>query len=220
MYVIIIGCGSVGHYIATALLGMNHEVLAIEKDLAICKQVTEELGSVISHGDGSHLGLLRDVGVDRADLLIAATGKDEDNLVACQIAKKHFGIPRTVSLVNHPANEPLFKLVGVDSTINTVHLIASKVEESVPEHPLVHRPRLRNPNVEMVSIFIPPDAAVVSQSLENIQLPPNSFICLVVKNEGPRLPSNGLQLEAEDEVVAITIPEEERTLYTVLTEVR
>ena len=219
MYVVIIGCGSIGHYLATALLGLDHEVLTIEKDMRICKQITEELGSVIFHGDGSRLGTLRDTGVDRADLLIATTGQDADNLVACQVAKKQFGTPRTVALVNNPANEPLFKLVGIDATINTVHLIASKIDESVPEHPLVHRPRLRNPNVEMVSIFIPPDAAVVSKALEDIQLPPNSFICLVVKTEGPRLPSNGLELEAEDEVVAITISEEEHTLYTVLTEV-
>ncbi len=219
MYVIIIGCGNVGYHLATSLLSMGHEVLGIEKNIDLCQRITDELGSVIFHGNGSQVRVLKEAGAKRADLLIAATGNDEDNLVACQVAKKQFGTPRTVALVNHPENEPLFKLLGVDATINTVHMIASKVEESIPEHPLVHRPRLRNPNVEMVSIFIPPDAAVVAKPLEQFQLPPNSFICLVVKVEGPRLPSEELVLEAEDEVVAITVSEEEQTLYEVLTEV-
>ncbi len=217
MYIVIVGCGRVGYYLTTSVLGMGHEVLAIEKNLELCQRITDELGSVIFHGDGSQVRVLKQAGAKRADLLIATTDRDEDNLAACQVAKNLFATPRTIALVNHPENDPLFNLLGVDVTINTVRLVASRVEERIPEHPLVHRSGLRNSDTEMVSIYIPPDAAVVAKPLGEIELPPNSFICLVVKAEGPRLPSEDVKLEAEDEVLAVTVSQEEQLLYEVLT---
>ena len=219
MYIVIVGCGKLGYYLANSLLSIGHEVLAVEKDPELCQRITDELGSVTFNGDGSQVKVLKEAGVKRADLLIAGTDRDEDNLVACQIAKNLFGTSRTIAMVNHPENEPLFKLVGVDVTVNNVRLIASRVEERIPEHSMVHHSVLRNPNTEMVSIYIPPDAAVVGKPLGEVELPPNSFICLVVKAEGPRLPSEDVELEAEDEVLAVTVSEEEQLLYQVLTEV-
>jgi Trk K+ transport system NAD-binding subunit len=105
----------------------------------------------------------------------------------------------------------------VDVTINATHLILSTIEEEIPGHALVHLMDLKSPHVEMISINIPSDAAVVGMSLADIEVPPNSFISLVVKAHGPVLPSEDVTLDSGDDVVAVTIPEEEHLIYETLT---
>ena len=109
MYIIIIGGGRLGYYLTKALLDEGHEVLIIEKDEAISQVITSELGSVCLHGDGCEAATLAEAGTNRADMLIAVTGDDEDNLVACQVAKHKFKVARTIARVRNPKNETIFK---------------------------------------------------------------------------------------------------------------
>ena len=110
MYIIVVGGGRVGYYLTKALLDEDHEVLLVEKEAAICENVNEELGSICLRGDGCEAATLAEVGADRADMLIAVTGDDEDNLVACQVAKHKFNVPRTVARINNPKNETIFSI--------------------------------------------------------------------------------------------------------------
>jgi trk system potassium uptake protein TrkA len=217
MYIVVIGCGKVGYHLTRALLAIGHEVLVIEKDPHRCESLREELGSVALHGDGTEVQVLKQAGVRRADVVIAVAARDEDNLAACQLAKHLFNTPKAMALVKDPQNEPLFKLLGVDVTINTTHLILSTIEEEIPGHALVHLMNLKSSHVEMISINIPSDAAVVGMSLADIEVPPNSFISLVVKAQGPVLPSEDVTLDSGDDVVAVTVPEEEHLIYETLT---
>ena len=223
MYIVVVGCGKVGYHLTRALLAIGHEVLVIEKDPDRCESVRDELGSVALQGDGTEVRVLKEAGAARADVIIAVTTRDEDNLAICQLAKHLFNTPKTMSPVKDPQNEALFKLLGVDVTINSTHLILSTIEEEIPGHALVHLMNLKTFQVsgalqmEMISINIPPDAAVVGKPLSDIELPPNSFISLVVKHQGPVLPSEDVVLDSEDDVVAVTSPEEEQLLYETLT---
>ena len=220
MYVVIIGCGNVGYHLTKSLLAMGHEVLVVEKDLQRCQALQDELGSVARQGDGTNVQVLKEAGTARADVVIAVARRDEDNLATCQLAKHLFNTPKTMALVKEPQNEALFKLLGIDVTINSTHLVLSTIEEEIPGHSLVHLTNLMSLEalqMEMISINVPPDATVVGKSLDNIVLPPNSFISLVVKNQGPMLPTDDLVLDSGDEVVAVTSPEEEQVLYETLT---
>src|SRR3972149_6109368 len=123
MYIIVVGGGRVGYYLTKALLGEGHEVLLVEKDAAICETITDELGSVCLRGDGCEATTLAEVGTDRADMLIAVTGDDEDNLVACQVAKHKFNVPRTIARIGNPQNEMLFKKLGIDVTVSSTKII-------------------------------------------------------------------------------------------------
>ena len=223
MYIVIVGCGRVGYSLTRALLAMGHETLVIDQDANRCETIRTELGSVVLHGDGTDVGVLKDAGAARADVIIAVASRDEDNLAVCQVSKNRFSTPKTISLVKDPQNEGLFKLLGVDVTVNTTHLILFAIETAIPGQSLVHLTSLRPPGGlgalerEMVSINIPPDAASVGKHLGELVLPPNSFVSLVVKNEGPTLPEDELRLESGDEVVAVTSPDEEQLLYETLT---
>ncbi len=223
MYVVIVGCGRVGYDLASALLAIGHETLVIEKESRRCEALRDEFGSIALRGDGTEVSVLKEAGSARADVLVAVATRDEDNLVACQIAKNLFNTPKTVARVKDPQNEALFKLLGVDVTINATHMILSSIEEEIPGHALVHLMNLKSlpspgaVQMEMISINVPSDAAVVGRALGDLEVPPNSFISLVVKNQGPVLPSEELIIDSGDEVVAVTNAEEERLLYETLT---
>ena len=222
MYIVVVGCGNVGSHLTKALVAIGHEVLVIDKNPLRCQTLQEELGSVdvAILGDGTVLDVLRTAGVARAKVVIASASRDEDNLAVCQIAKHHFNTPKTMALVKQPENEALFKLLGVDVTINVTHPALATIEEEIPGHALVHLMNLKAPHTEMVSINIPSDASVAGKSLGDIVLPPNSFISLVVKSEGPKLPKDSIVIESGDDVVAVTSPEEEQLLYETLTGVK
>ena len=217
MYIVLVGCGRVGYHLTRALLAVGHEVLIIERDQQRYEALREELGSVALRGDGTDVGVLKEAGITRADVVIAVTSRDEDNLAISQLAKGLSHDSKTIAVVRDPQNEALFKLLDVGVTVNSTHLIMTSIEEEIPGHALVHLMNLRAPQTELVSINIPPDAAAVGSPLTEIDLPPSSFVSLVVKHEGAFLPSQDVVLEAGDEVVAVTIPEEEQILYETLT---
>ena len=220
MYVIVVGGGKVGFYLAKELLDEGHEVLVIEKDEhgPRSAMIAEELGDVVLRGDGCEATTLESAGTARADMLIAVTGDDEDNLVACQVAKTRFGVSRTVARINNPKNETIFRTLGIDVTVSATDAILHQIEQELPTHRLVPLVHLRgNADLEMVEIKIPPGARAIGQRATKVLLPQGAMIALVVDAEGtPRLPGDSV-LHAEDEVIAITHVEAEEQLRQALT---
>lgn len=131
MYFVIVGAGRIGISLAKRLVAADHEVAIIDRESVNCIAVDEELGSVSVVGDGTEAGVLMKAGVNRADVLIAVTGRDEDNLVACQMAKHRFNVERTIALVNIPDHERLFDMLGIGVTINATELVLNKVQEEL-----------------------------------------------------------------------------------------
>ena len=216
MFVVILGCSEVGYHLTKALLATGHEVVVIEKDQSRCQLLTEELGSVVQRGDGTDEMVLQQAGASRADVFVAVTGRDETNLVACQVTKHVFQVPRTMAVLKDPKRAG-FSPAGVDVVVNATHQVLTSLEEGVPGRPMLHLMNLGAAGMELVSVSIPDDAGVVGRRLEEVELPPHSVIFLVVKKSGVELPSHELVLEAEDQVVAATMTGEEQTLYDILT---
>ena len=131
MYFVIVGATRIGASLAKWLLEKDHEVTLIDREAANCDAVNEELGSVTVLGDGTESGVLLRAGANRADALIAATARDDENLVACQMARHRFGIERIVAVVNVPDHERLFDLLGVGVTISTTGLVVNKMQEEL-----------------------------------------------------------------------------------------
>ena len=217
MFVVILGCSEVGYHLTKALLATGHEVVVIEKDQSRCQLLTEELGSVVQQGDGTDEMVLKQAGASRADVFVAVTGRDETNLVACQVTKHVFQVPRTMAVLKDPKNEPVFHLLGVDVVVNATHQVLTSLEEGIPGRPMLHLMNLGAAGMELVSLSIPDDAGVVGRRLEEVELPPHSVVSLVIKKSGAQLTSHELVLEAEDQVVAATMTGEEQTLYDILT---
>jgi len=218
MYIIVIGGGRVGYYLAKALLDEGHEVLIIEKKAAFCNVIKEEMGSICLRGDGCEAATLEEVGTGRADMLVAVTGDDEDNLVACQVAKHKFNVPRTIARIRNPQNEALFKKLGIDVTVSTTDIILEFIEKEVPTHPLTHLLTLSEQDLEIVEIRIPPAATTVNKSVRELPLPKDSKLALVIsRNRKPRIPTPNTVLREGDQIVALTSPESERELRAALT---
>ena len=218
MYVIVIGCGKIGFHLTRALLATNNEVVAIESDAHRGEQVSELLGSVVITSDGTEPSVLREAGAARCDLLVATTGSDAANLAACQVAKWSFHVAKTISVVTDPDHVSLFKSLGVDVAISTTDLILSHIEEEMPASALVHLLPLLSGNRGVVGVRVPPDAAAVGRSLREIPMPPGAAVAVVIGKDGELRPTNDdLRLNADDEVVVITTPEQEEQLWQALT---
>lgn len=217
MYIIVVGGGKIGFYLAKTLLNEGHEVLIIEKDPARCDAICEELGSIAMRGDGCEARTLADVGTERADMFIAVTDEDEDNLVACQVAKHKFNVPRTIARINNPKNEKIFKKLGIDVTVSSTNIILEHIQEEVPTHPLVHLLTLKGGNLEVVEIKVPPNSPIAGKRMKEIRLPADCVVALMVGKWGAIVPTPDTILEPEAQLIAVTKPEAEEALRAAIT---
>ena len=192
-------------------------MVVIEQSLERFDLLRDELGTVALLGDGTEELTLKRAGIARADVVVSLTGVDATNLVISQMTKHIFHVPRTMALIKDPKNEPLFHEVGIDVVVNSTHLVLESMEAGVPGRPLVHLMNLRVPGLELVSISIPEDSNIIGKHINEIELPPNSFITLMVKKTGATLPNGRSVVEAEDEIVAVTPEGDEQILYDILT---
>lgn len=217
MYIIVIGGGRVGYYLLKALLNEGHEVLLMEKNAQICRTIIDEMGSVCYRGDGCEAATLAEVGTSRADMLVAVTGDDEDNLVACQVAKYKYNVPRTVARVRNPRNEALFKKLGVDVTVITTNIILEAIERQVPTHPLTHLLTLEEKGLVIVDVKISAGSATIGKAVKDLSLPKESKLAIIIPYEGSaQMPAANTILKAGDQIIAVTSPESEEALRTAL----
>ena len=218
MYIIVVGGGKVGYYLAKELVEEGHEVLVIEKDAAKVEGIAENLGDISLRGDGCEAATMEMAGFARADMVISVTGDDEDNLVVCQVAKAKFNVPRALARINNPKNKEIFKRLGIDTTVSATTAILAQIEQELPTHPLIPLLTLKGGGLEMVEVKVPENSAVVGKRISEILLPQQSLIALIVDEDGvPRAPKNDTVVRAGDEVVAVTRTENEDALRSVLT---
>ena len=219
MYIIIIGGGQVGFHLARALLAEGHEALVIEKSASVSQNIANDLGSsAVLHGDGCEVSVLTEAGTGRADMLVAVTGDDEDNLVACQVAKHKFNVARTLARVRNPRHETLFRKLGVDVTVSSTGLILEHIEHEMPSHPLMHLMLIRDRGLEIVEVTIPEASCNVGKKVSELTIPPETVLSLIIRrSQNPIVPSPETVLEAGDQIVAVTPPASEADLRAVLT---
>ena len=217
MYIIVVGGGNIGYYLARALLDEGHEVLVLDKSAEEVEFICNQLGSACVRGDGCEVTTLAEAGTSRADMLIAVTGDDDDNLVACQVAKHKFNVPHTIARITNPENEVLFKKLGIDVTVSSTNVILEHIEEEVPTHPLTHLLTIRDKGLEIVEVKIPPESSTAGKQVKELSLPAGSTLSLLIREqERPRVPRADTVLQAGDRVIAVTPAESEEALRTAL----
>jgi len=217
MYIIIIGGGRLGYNLLKALLSEGHEVLVLEKNAQVCRTIVEEMGSVCYRGDGCEAATLAEVGTGRADMLVAVTGDDEDNLVACQIAKHKHNVPRTIARLRNPQNAALFKMLGVDVTISTTDIILEAIEREVPTHSLTEVMAIEEKGLVIVDVKITAESTTVGKMVKELSLPKESKLALVIPNAGSaHVPAANTVLNSGDQIIAVTSPESKEALKSAL----
>ena len=158
MYVIVVGAGKVGWNLGRGLLEKGHEVTLIENNRDRYQTVEQELEHNIQYGDASELWVLERAGVSRADLVIAVTGDDEDNMLICQVAKEKYMVEQIIARVNNPRNKQWFELLGVKPVVSATDLILRLIEHEVPEYGLVHLLGLPEQRLEIIEMLLPEDS--------------------------------------------------------------
>ena len=216
MYILIVGAGKVGYFLAQRLARDNHSVALVEKDKSVCEEITRQLDILVINGDGCSPTVLKEAGIERTDVVAAVTGDDEDNLIICQLAKERFSVSRTVGRVNDPKNERIFLELGVDIPIDATAIIARIIEEEVSFTDFVNLLSFKRGKLAIVRVDLPDDAPIINQAVQNIQLPPDSVLVSIVRGEEVVVPRGGTVLKSGDDIIALTMVGNESKLLNVL----
>ena len=215
MYVIVVGAGKVGWNIARELLEKDHEVTLIENDRERYQTVEQELEHNIQYGDASELWVLERAGVQRADMVIAVTGDDEDNMLICQVAKEKYLVDRIIARVNNPRNREHFELLGIRPVVSATDLIIRLIEHEVPEYGLVHLLDLPEQHLEIIEMLLPEGSPATGQRVGDLTLPDGTLLISVLRGSEGLIPNADTVLEPGDEILAVLDPkiEDEVTAY-------
>jgi trk system potassium uptake protein TrkA len=201
MYVLIVGAGKVGWNLARELIGKRHEVTVIEANQHRYAIVEEELEHSVHYGDGSELWVLERAGIERADLVIAVTGDDEDNILICQVAREKYGVPRVVARCNNPRNLQHFELLGAKPAVSATDLILRLIEHEVPKYGLVHLLDLPEERLEIIELEVSENCPAAGQAVKDLGLPDGSLVISILRDGGGFVPSGESVVEAGDEVL-------------------
>lgn len=218
MHVAIAGGGNVGQFIAKDLVGSGHTVLLIEQQEAVAERAEAVEGVAWFVADACEVSSLRRAGLEQCDVLVAATGDDEDNLVVSLLAKQEFGIPRVIARVNHPKNEWMFnENWGVDLSVSTPHLMTAMVEEAVTVGRLVRLLQFEGGAAGLVEVTLAEDSPAIDCALQDIEVPRDATFVAVVRSEHVIFPRGDTIFEVGDEVLAMVTPESEELVRNILT---
>src|ERR1700727_1178990 len=206
MYVIIVGAGKVGWNLARELIAKDQEVTLVESDHRRYRIVEDELEHAAQYGDATELWGLERSGIQRADLVVAVTGDDEDNMLVCQVAKEKYLCDRIIARVNNPRNYQHFKLLGIQPAVSATDLILRLIEHEVPRYGLVHLLALEEERLEIIELEVASDAPTVGEAVHDIKLPEGSLIISVLREGTGFVPKHDTVIEAGDEVLLVLDP--------------
>jgi len=204
VYIVVVGGGKVGYYLAKELLQAGHELVILEKNGTRARQIADELGSIVLNRDGCEGKHLAEAGANRATIVAAVTGDDEDNLVVCQMAKHHFDVPRTIARVNNPKNEDLFRHLGVDEIISPTRMVLAAIEQDIPVHELLHLAQLRGGELELVEAQIGADSPAVGRRPTDLALPEGCSLFMVLRGSSVLQVRPDTVFEVGDKVLAVS----------------
>jgi len=220
MYVIVAGGGRIGHYLSRALIDAEHEVLMVEKDRGRADYLAEELGEAVTRGDACEIRTMREIGMERADVVVAVTGDDEDNLVICQMAKLRFRVPRTIAKVNNPENEDIFQRLGIDTTVSSTKIIFNLIEQQIETNEVIPLAPLQRGNIEIVEVDLGADSPILGKRIPQIALPEGALIISIVRDGHAILPNIDVEFRQGDSVIALVSSDKESQIRNVFAGVR
>jgi trk system potassium uptake protein TrkA len=199
----VVGAGKVGWNLARELIDKGHEVLVVEANAQRYRVVEDELEHSIQYGDGTELWVLERAGIERADLVIAVTGDDEDNILICQVAREKYGVERIVARCNNPRNLQHFELLGVKPAVSATDLIMRLIEHEVPKYGLVHLLDLREEELEIIEVEVGEGSPAAGTQVKELGLPDGSLVISILRGGAGFVPAGDSVIEAGDEVLVV-----------------
>jgi trk system potassium uptake protein TrkA len=203
MYIVVVGAGKVGWNLARELIGKGNEVTVIESDASRFAMVEEELEHAVHYGDGSELWVLERAGVARADMVIAVTGDDEDNILICQVAREKYGVERVIARCNNPRNLQHFELLGIKPAVSATDLILRLIEHEVPRYGFLHLLDLPQERLEIIEIEVADGSPADGAQVKDLGLPDGSLAIAILRHGTGFVPLSDSVIEAGDEVLIV-----------------
>lgn len=218
MNVVVVGGGKVGFFLIRVLREHGHQVSIVEKDAARCQTLAETYPILVVHGDGTDPSTLVDAGIDRVDVLAAVTGKDEENLLVCQIAKRKFQIERAIARVNNPKNEAVFRQLGVNLAVSSTGVIADLIEREMALGKIRTLLTFHHGDLTILEVDLPPGSPAAGRRVMELagQLPPESVLVAVIRAGRVIIPRGFTLLKPGDTVMALVHSEAASTLQQTL----
>jgi trk system potassium uptake protein TrkA len=206
LYIMIAGAGKVGWNLARELLDKGNEVTLIDNDRDRYATVEQELEHNVQYGDASELWILERAGIQRADMVIAVTGDDEDNMLICQVAREKYLVDRIIARVNNPRNRQHFELLGIKPFVSATDLILRLLEHEVPEYGLVHLLDLPEERLEIIEMLLGDDSKAAGERVGDLEMPEGSLLISVLRDGRGFVPGPDTVLEPGDEILAVLDP--------------
>lgn len=216
MYIVVVGAGQLGYYLTKDLLAKGHEVTLVDWNYNRVMYLEQELGEVVLFASGSSLDGLEKAGCGRAEVIVAATGDDEDNLIICQLGKKYFKIPKAVSRISNPKNEHVFRELGVGTTISGTSSISDAIEDYALRKNYRTLLSLNQGETELIEVDITPDSPANGKLISSLSFPKDAIVVLILRGKEATYARGDIQLQAGDMILAMTAIEQKEKVRAIL----
>ncbi len=217
MRVILIGDGKLAYFLGKKFVAEKHQVTIINCNPAEAEEFSHQIKATVIVGDGTHPKILREAEAEKADIVLALTPHDEDNLVACQIAQHHYGVARTIALVNDPTYQEFFEQMGVTVVFSATQILANMIEKRADFADIANFWSVDNGQVGVTEIILDEDSPAVAKTLQNLDLPEGALIGCIIRQDKAFVPRGWSHLQVGDRLILISQPEHYKELLQVLT---
>lgn len=216
MRMIVMGGGTTGRNLARTLLDRKYEVRVVEKDRARCEKLADDLDVAVYRGDGTNISVLEAAGARDADCFMAVTGVDQDNLVAAQLAREHFGAKKVIARVNDPQNVDTFRLLGIVNIVCSAEILTRMIEQEADQAHMHLIATLNQGKAGICSITLPANSALDGVALRDFKVPGGSLIISIIRGGELTIPNGSTILHKGDELVAVAGEKVQKALVKVL----
>lgn len=217
MNIIIVGGRKLTYFLARTFVSKGYPVTIINRDHEVCTWLARRLKATVVCGDGSDPRVLEDAGAETADVVLAATPYDEDNLVICQLAQVRFHVPRILAVVNDPENEEVMRQLGITDTVAVTHLLSSMIEQRVDSLGIANLIPVGEGKINVTELTLEPGSPVVGKALSEVRLPENSLVACVLRQNEPIVPRGTTVLAEQDRLIVMTTPKNHGHVLKLLT---
>lgn len=217
MRIILIGGGKLTYFLSKKFVEEKHRVTIINPHPSEAQEFAHQIKATVILGDGTHPTTLKEAEAEKADLVLALTAHDEDNLVACQIAQQQYSVPRTIALVNDPAHQQFFEQIGITVAFSATQILANLIEKQADFEDIASFFAVDGGQIGVTEIILDENSPAVEKTLQNLDLPAGALIGCIIRQDKAFVPRGGHNLQVGDRLILISQPEHYNRLLEVLT---